>query len=86
MDKLLLIDDEADMHYSFRRIFESPDIELTSAYSGEEGLRLLSRFRQWIKRLNLRRSRNPHPNRWRLKPLNLPNPNDRRFEKRTSKR
>ncbi len=45
MDKLLLIDDEADMQYSFRRIFHSPDIELTTAASGEEGLALLPRIR-----------------------------------------
>jgi two-component system nitrogen regulation response regulator GlnG len=43
MDKLLLIDDEADVQYSFRRIFDSPEIELTTANSGEEGLRVLSR-------------------------------------------
>lgn len=41
MDKLLLIDDEADVQYSFRRIFGSPDIELTTASSGEEGLKLI---------------------------------------------
>ncbi|HEY3862157.1 MAG TPA: sigma-54 dependent transcriptional regulator [Verrucomicrobiae bacterium] len=41
MDKLLLIDDEADVQYSFRRIFDHSDIELTTANSGEEGLRLI---------------------------------------------
>ncbi len=41
MDKLLLIDDEADVQYSFRRIFDSPEIELTTAASGEDGLRLI---------------------------------------------
>jgi len=41
MDKLLLIDDEVDMHYSFRRIFDSLELELTTAASGEEGLRLI---------------------------------------------
>lgn len=40
MDKLLLIDDEADMQYSFRRIFDSPEIRLTTASSGEEGLKV----------------------------------------------
>ena len=39
MDKLLLIDDEVDVHYSFRRIFESSDLEIHTASSGEEGLR-----------------------------------------------
>src|SRR5213594_4696865 len=45
MDRLLLIDDEADVQYSFRRIFDSPEIELIAASSGEEGLRVLARVR-----------------------------------------
>ncbi len=45
MDKLLLIDDEADVQYSFRRIFDSPDLELHTASSGEEGLRLISQVK-----------------------------------------
>jgi nitrogen regulation protein NR(I) len=44
MDKLLLIDDEADVQYSFRRIFDSPEIELKTAPSGEEGLKLIPTF------------------------------------------
>ena len=44
MDKLLLIDDEADVQYSFRRIFDSPDIELSTASSGEEGLKLIPKL------------------------------------------
>ncbi|HAM73799.1 MAG TPA: DNA-binding response regulator, partial [Verrucomicrobiales bacterium] len=42
---LLLIDDEADVRYSFRRIFGSPEIEVVSAASGEEGLELLQKAR-----------------------------------------
>ncbi len=42
MEKLLLIDDEADVQYSFRRIFDASDIELHTASSGEEGIRLIS--------------------------------------------
>ncbi|HAV61075.1 MAG TPA: DNA-binding response regulator [Verrucomicrobiales bacterium] len=42
MDKILLIDDEADVQYSFRRILGSSDIKLTTASSGEEGLRVLA--------------------------------------------
>ena len=34
MEKLLLVDDEADVQYSFRRIFDSPEIELSTASSG----------------------------------------------------
>ena len=45
MDKLLLIDDETDVQYSFRRLFDQPDIELTTANSGEEGLRLIPRLK-----------------------------------------
>jgi two-component system nitrogen regulation response regulator GlnG len=45
VDKLLLIDDEADVQYSFRRIFNSPEIELTSAASGEEGLTVIPRLK-----------------------------------------
>ena len=44
MDKLLLIDDEADVQYSFRRIFDSPQIEIATAASGEEGLKLVPKF------------------------------------------
>src|ERR1700733_12959840 len=45
MDKLFLIDDEAEIQYSFRRIFDQPDIELTAANSGEEGLKLIPRLK-----------------------------------------
>jgi nitrogen regulation protein NR(I) len=45
MNKLLLIDDEADVQYSFRRIFDRPDTELATAASGEEGLKMIPRFK-----------------------------------------
>jgi two-component system nitrogen regulation response regulator GlnG len=45
MDKLLLIDDEVDVQYSFRRILDSPEIELVTASSGEEGLKLLPQLK-----------------------------------------
>jgi len=45
MEKLLLIDDEADVQYSFRRIFNEPELELTTASSGEEGLKLIPRLK-----------------------------------------
>src|SRR6185436_6020021 len=44
MSKLLLIDDEADVQYSFQRIFDSPEIELTTASSGEDALRLIPKI------------------------------------------
>ncbi len=45
MDRLLLIDDETDVQYSFKRIFDSPEIELTTATSGEEGLLLVPKLK-----------------------------------------
>src|SRR5947208_16159696 len=45
MDRLLLIDDEADVQYSFRRIFDSPEIELAAASSGEDGLKLIPKVK-----------------------------------------
>jgi two-component system nitrogen regulation response regulator GlnG len=45
MDKLLLVDDEADVQYSFRRILDSSEIELTTASSGEEALELAPKLK-----------------------------------------
>ena len=45
MEKLLLIDDEADVQYSFRRIFDSAEIQLTTASSGEEALRIVPKLK-----------------------------------------
>ena len=45
MDKVLLIDDEEDVLYSFRRIFDQPDIQLNTANSGEEALKLVPRLK-----------------------------------------
>jgi two-component system nitrogen regulation response regulator GlnG len=45
MSKLLLIDDEEDVRYSFQRILESPEIEFTTASSGEEGLKVIPKFK-----------------------------------------
>lgn len=45
MDKLLLIDDEADVQYSFRRIFNSPSMEISTAASGEEGLKIIPKLK-----------------------------------------
>jgi len=36
---------EADMQYSFRRIFDSAEIQLATASSGEEGLRAVTTFK-----------------------------------------
>jgi CheY-like chemotaxis protein len=45
MSKLLLIDDEEDVRYSIQRIFDSPEIELATAASGEEGLKVIPKFK-----------------------------------------
>jgi two-component system nitrogen regulation response regulator GlnG len=45
MSKLLLIDDEEDVRYSLQRIFDSPEIELAAAASGEEGLKVIPKFK-----------------------------------------
>ena len=45
MSRLLVIDDDADMQYAFRRSFDSPEIELTTASSGEEGLKLIPKMK-----------------------------------------
>jgi CheY-like chemotaxis protein len=54
MDRLLLIDDEADVQYSFRRIFDSPEIELNTAASGEEGLRLIPKLKPVLVIMDIR--------------------------------
>lgn len=44
--KVLLIDDEKNMHYSFKRLFSNENIEFTSCYDGEEGLKAVTQG-QW---------------------------------------
>jgi len=52
--KLLLIDDEADVQYSFRRIFDSPDLEIQTASSGEEGLQVIPKFKPDVVLMDVR--------------------------------
>ncbi|HPC61141.1 MAG TPA: sigma-54 dependent transcriptional regulator [Verrucomicrobiota bacterium] len=52
--RLLLIDDEADVRYSFQRIFDSPEIELVTAASGEEGLRVIASARPEVVIMDVR--------------------------------
>jgi nitrogen regulation protein NR(I) len=54
MSKLLLIDDEEDVRYSFQRIFDSPEIELTTASSGEEGLKLIPKVKPDLVLMDIR--------------------------------
>lgn len=39
--KILIIDDEKDVHYSFRRLLEAEPLTVLSAESGDEGLKVL---------------------------------------------
>ena len=54
MSKLLLIDDEEEIQYSFRRIFDSPEIELTTASSGEDGLKLIPKIKPDLVLMDIR--------------------------------
>ena len=54
MSKLLLIDDETDVQYSLQRIFDSPEIELTTASSGEEGLKIIPRLKPDLVMMDVR--------------------------------
>src|SRR6266478_6132103 len=54
MSRLLLIDDEADVQYSFQRILESPEIELTTASSGEEGLKVIPKLKPDLVMMDVR--------------------------------
>ena len=54
MDKLLLIDDETDVQYSFRRIFDTSAVEVHTASSGEEGLRLVPKLKPDLVLMDIR--------------------------------
>lgn len=54
MSKLLLIDDETDVQYSFQRIFDGSEIELTTASSGEEGLKLIPKVKPDLVLMDIR--------------------------------
>jgi two-component system nitrogen regulation response regulator GlnG len=45
MSKLLLIDDEEDVRYSLQRTLAADGIELATAASGEEGLKVIPKFK-----------------------------------------
>ena len=45
MNKLLLIDDEEDVRYSLERTLASEEVELATAASGEEGLKVIPKFK-----------------------------------------
>ena len=43
MEKVLIIDDEQDIHHSFKRLLEGESLSVLTAASGEEGLRVISK-------------------------------------------
>ena len=54
MSKLLLIDDDQDVLYSIRRNIASPEIELTTASSGEEGLEIIPKLKPDLVLMDIR--------------------------------
>src|SRR5437763_10335581 len=54
MRRLLLIDDATDVQYSFQRIFEAPEVELTTASSGEEALRIIPKLKPDLVMMDVR--------------------------------
>ncbi|MBU6409728.1 MAG: sigma-54 dependent transcriptional regulator [Verrucomicrobia bacterium] len=54
MSKVLLIDDEEDVRYSFQRIFDSPEIEMATASSGEEGLKVIPKLKPDLVLMDIR--------------------------------
>jgi len=54
MNKLLLIDDEEDVRYSIQRIIDSPEVELLTASSGEEGLKLIPKVKPDLVLMDIR--------------------------------
>src|SRR6266446_6354432 len=45
MSKILVIDDEQEVQYAFQRNFDSPETELATVSSGEEGLKLIPKLK-----------------------------------------
>jgi nitrogen regulation protein NR(I) len=54
MSKLLLIDDEADVLYSIRRILDGSDIEVATASSGDDGLKAIPKFKPDLVLMDIR--------------------------------
>lgn len=52
--RLLVVDDEADVVYSFRRLFEKTDYELIEANSGEQALAIFRRERPDVVLMDIR--------------------------------
>jgi two-component system nitrogen regulation response regulator GlnG len=54
MEKVLVIDDELDVHYSFRRLLEGAPLHVLTAASGEEGLRVVAKERPDVVLMDVR--------------------------------
>ncbi len=52
--KLLVVDDEEDVRYSFQRIFDSAEIELATAASGEEALKVIPQLKPDLVMMDIR--------------------------------
>ena len=52
--KLLVVDDEEDVRYSFQRIFDSAEIEISTAGSGEEALKLIPQLHPDLVMMDIR--------------------------------
>lgn len=52
--KLLVVDDDPDVAYSFTRVFRAPEYEVVEARSGEQALNLLQSFRPDVVLMDVR--------------------------------
>jgi len=69
---VLIIDDEKDVHYSFRRLLEKEPLEVFSAESGDEGIRLARKHHPDLIVMDIRMGQ--HSGLDSLKELRLMNP------------
>jgi two-component system nitrogen regulation response regulator GlnG len=51
---MLIIDDEADVHYSFKRLFADKDISIFTAGNGEDGLKLVQKHKPDVVVMDIR--------------------------------
>lgn len=54
MEKILIIDDEKDVHYSFKRILQNDPYELLTACNGEDGLKEVERHKPDLVLMDIR--------------------------------
>ncbi len=54
MEKVLIIDDEKDVHYSFSRIFENAGYHLLAATNGDDGVKILQKEKPALVLMDIR--------------------------------